>query len=348
MNKDLEAINNFLAWLLQNSTPTEVSSGKGSTRGTGWDDASAADTQFNPLDPLESEEVVALPIDPTDSNYFSFSEMSSFRPGDIPAVQDRFHTLLKRRLRTEIELKPPLFPWESGVYEYESEVPDMVSSGLVPTTPWVTQLKNLNLPVPMPEAVLARLFDRCQEIVQSSLQEGVRLVRAVETFFPGHAQALNDLAAPVIQFANVRDGEKGKYSSPAPGFPSDYEAATKPQQMVLSLLAAHEIMTSLTLAVSPNRPKAERQWITNFGPLTLSVEYPVSTGQLRVQAQLPCAGSIRLQGGEAQATAQRSALGYLSVELFDVSPEQLYTLDVRLGLDQPPLVFVVQPTLDEV
>ncbi|HEY9619111.1 MAG TPA: hypothetical protein V6C78_02020, partial [Crinalium sp.] len=80
--------------------------------------------------------------------------------------------------------------------------------------------------------------------------------------------------------------------------------------------------------------------------LTLSVEYPVSTGQLRVHAQLPNAGSIRLEGGESQATAQRSTLGSLSVELFDVAPNQSYTLEVRLGIDQTPLVFVVQPTLD--
>ncbi|NJR51387.1 MAG: hypothetical protein HC780_19205 [Leptolyngbyaceae cyanobacterium CSU_1_3] len=34
------------------------------------------------------------------------------KPGEIPAVQDRFHALLKRRLQFEIEQKPPLFPWE--------------------------------------------------------------------------------------------------------------------------------------------------------------------------------------------------------------------------------------------
>ncbi|HEY9625469.1 MAG TPA: hypothetical protein V6C78_34435 [Crinalium sp.] len=347
MNKDLEAINNFLAWLLQSTTSTEMSSGESSMRGTGWSDSTAADLQFDSIDPLDSEEIRVLPTDLAGSTPFSFPEMSSFRPGDIPAVQDRFHTLLKRRLRSEIERKPPLFPWESEVYEYESEVPDLVPSGLVPTTPWVTQLKNLNLPVPMPEAVLAQLFERCQELVQSSLQEGVKLVRAVESFFPGHAQALNNLAplAMAVQ-REAKDGDQPKYPTPAPGFPSHYEVATQPQQMVLSLLAAREIMDSLKLVASPARPKAERQWITNFGPLTLSVEYSVSSEQLRVHAQLPNAGNIRIEGGEAQATAQRSTLGALSVELFDVAPNQTYTLEVRLGVDQVPLVFVVQPKLD--
>jgi hypothetical protein len=342
MNKDLEAINNFLAWLLQNSTPAESSSGKGSIQGTSWDTTNAAETQFNQIDPLDSEEIVALPTDPTGSNHFSFSETSSFRPGDIPAVQDRFHTLLKRRLRTEIERKPPLFPWESEVYDYESEVPDLVSAGLVPATPWITQLKNLDLPIPMPEAVLAQLFNRCQEIVQSSLREGVKLVQAVESLFPGHAQTLNQMAGVVL----TAPARSLKSTTPAPGFPVNYEAATQPQQMVLSLLAAREIMNSLTLNVSSSQPKTERQWITNFGPLTLSVEYPVS-GQLRVHGHFPCSGSISLQGAEAQATAKRASAGVLSVELFDVSLDQVYPLEVRLGGDQAPLVFAIQPTSDE-
>ncbi|UBF29401.1 hypothetical protein K9N68_17125 [Kovacikia minuta CCNUW1] len=44
-----------------------------------------------------------------------------FELGEIPAVQDRFYSLLKQRLQTEIQQNPPLFPWETEVNDYETE-----------------------------------------------------------------------------------------------------------------------------------------------------------------------------------------------------------------------------------
>jgi hypothetical protein len=342
MNKETEAINQFLAWLLQNPHPTASTSSGEHFVENGRAGSETADLQFDDLDLLDSEAVMALPNDSDESNPFSIPKISSFQPGDNPAVQDRFHTLLKRRLRTEIERRPPLFPWETEVYDYQAETPDWADAKLVPATLWVAQLHNLNLPIPMPEAVLSQLFERCQEMLQSSLREGAKLVRVVETLFPDHSQTLNQLAGLVLT-SPARSPLRSL--QPAPGFPTDYEAATQPQQMVLSLLAAREIMNSLTLTVSPNQPQTERQWITDAGPLLLKAEYPSATGQIRVHSQLPCSGSLRIQGNEAQVVAQRSNPGSLSVELFDVAPNCIYPLEVRLANpDQPPIVFAVRPT----
>ncbi len=346
MNRESEAINKFLAWLLQDPNKGVIPSGQSPVHGAELDDLDAASLQFDEIDPLDSEDIRALSTESSGSNRFSFQETPLFYPGDRSAVQDRFHSLLKRRLRSEIERKPPLFPWETEVYEYDSETPDWATSDLVPATPWITQLQNLNVPIPMPENVLSQLFDRCLEVVQSSLREGTKLVQAVEGLFPGNTPALNQLAGLVLT-----SPARSPLRSPeiASRLPEDYSTATPSQQMVVSMLAAREILETLTLSVSPNEPRAERQWNTTAGPLQLTAEYPSPTGQLRIQSQLPCSGSLRFQGAEAQSIAERSSPGSLSVELFDLAPNQIYPLEIRLaGSEQTPIVFVVHPTTSDV
>lgn len=340
MNNYSEAIEEFLAWLLQDSTPTvSTPSGKGSIRGTGVRESGTADMPFEEPDPLNSEEtsvnLSALP----EANRYSFQAKQSFEPGDQPAVQDRFHSLLKRRLQAEIERNPPLFPWESELCDYESDIAEPVSSGF-----WLSQLSHLNLPVPVPQPVLSQLFEQCQQVVHSSLREGAKLVQAVESLFPGHTTTLNQLAGLVIT-APARSGAIAPQRPLVnPNF-AGYEQATPPQQMVLSLLAAREILTSLTLEVSANQPTAERQWLTAPGTLTLTVNYLPQSKQLRVQCQLPASGTLRVQSGEAQNTAQRSTPGCLGVEVFDVAANQVYPVEIYLaGMNEPPIIFAIYPT----
>jgi hypothetical protein len=339
MNSDSEAINQFLAWLLQASKPTVAEpSGDSSIAGTEPVNSGAEKPQLHHLDPLDSEELDELLADLSDSNHFSIEEIPLFNPGEISTVQDRFHTLLKRRLRAEIEQKPPLFPWETQISDYESEVPDWNSRQLVPAHIWSTQLQTLNLPVPMPEDLLARLFTRCQEFVQASLQEGVKLVRVVEEFFPGNSQALNQLAGLVL-VSPLRSGSAVLSSTI-----SRYEAATQAQQMALSLIAAREIFNTMTLTVSPDQPKVERQWQTPLGLLTLQAEAVSHPGHLRIQGQLPCSGSLQFQSEYVQASTQRTNPGCLMVEVFDLEPNQVYSLEVRLAnSDDKPLLFAVHP-----
>ncbi len=338
MNRNSEALQNLFAWLLQ-APPTDASNpdGDSSSPGKTTGNDGIEDLELTDSDPLDSEEVSPL---------FSGCSASEGIPpdrggqqlkmGEIPAVQDRFFSLLKRQLKTEIQRTPPLFPWESDVLEY----PDYLLEEQVPERLWAAQLHKLNLPVRLPENILAQLLDRCADLVDSGLREGAKLVRAVEALFPDEPQALNYWADLVLRPAP-------RSARPETDFPEAYESATPTQQMVLSLMAAREIMGNLTLNVSPSQRKEERQWLTGAGMLALEVEYRLAEQfpSLRVSSQLPCGGSLVFRCGQSQATAQRPDPGSLSVEVFDPQPGQTYSLEVRFhDLEQKPLMLAVCPT----
>ncbi len=348
MNNDIEA-NQLLAWLLKDLTPTSITpSGTPSgnpSHGAGENELDAANLRSDHIHLFDSKKIHPALGELQESDDFLFQDSPLSRPGEIPAVQDRFYSLLRRRLRDEVARKPPLFPWETEVLEYESEYSDLLAPELVPTTVWAAQLPTFNLPVPMPDGLMNRLFDQCQQLIRSSLREGEKLVQVVESLFPGHAPALNELAGYVLA-SPARSGGAAAAVRSLPtqdaGFPSHYSAATAPQQMVLSLVAAREILNSLTLVVTANQPKVERQWHTTAGVLRLQAAW-VETGCVRVRCVLPCAGQIQSKGNDVEAVAQRPNPGALSIELIDLVPEQIYPLEVHLTLPgMPVLTFAVQ------
>jgi hypothetical protein len=367
MNNDTEAINNLLAWLLQNPHPANIQpSGKASSPTAGQDDIALNDrsadnqsvdptgtTELQSLDPLDSEEIEALLPDLIESGTFPFEE-SLFRSGE-PLVQDRFYNLMKHRLRAEIEQNPPRFPWEIEALDYEeqAEVMQAVAQAAAAAPLWSTQLQTLSLPVPMPDAVLAQLFDHCQSIVQLSLKEGAKLVQAVVELFPNKADSLNHLAGLVLT-TPYRSGSSLPQSGaqpgiqPSAGFPSHYDQATEPQQMALSLIAARTILEATTFRLSASQPKVERQWQTAIGLLTLEAQYIPQEHRVRIFGQLPGQGGIYLKGKAAEAVAQCAHAGELGVELSQLEPNQTYSLTVHLNnTEQPPLVFAVCPTTED-
>ena len=279
----------------------------------------------------------------TSSTQSHVGDTVSFEFGEMSAVQDRFHALLKRRLRDEIERNPPLFPWESDLCDYEPEVLDWEPTQLVPVSIWLKQVQE-RLPVPMSDQLLADLFSRCQDVVHGSLQQGVKLVQAVESLFPGQEQTLNYLARLVLT-PSFRDGSDKLRTE---GFPSHYDVATPEQQMALSLIAVSEILESLTLHVSATSPNATRQWATSTGDIQVSVQYQdqhqgQQVSRLRVESLVPCPGHLTLQGMAGETMTHRDEAGCMSVELFDVEPNQTYRLTVQLADGaKSPLVFSIQ------
>ncbi|MEP0870710.1 hypothetical protein NDA01_12945 [Trichocoleus desertorum AS-A10] len=370
MTKNPESFSEeLLAWLLQDSNSAEFSTETGANSINSGNQAQVeplASSQANPAVNYKSNSPELADLDPLDSEGIDFaltnsSEVPAFsphsgsqslKPGEILTVQDRFHALLKRRLQTEIQRHPPLFPWESEVYAYEPDQVDSTVVGQVPRRLWAAQLRNLSVPVALPEAVLAQLLDQCQDLLQTSLREGAKLVRAVETLFPGHTQTLNDLAGMVLVSparSGTLDAQMGSsLLETSTKFPDSYEAATPKQQMALSLLAAREILSSLTLSISASQSCLERQWLTAAGLLTLEIRYqPQAEPRLRVQGRLPSGGSLKLQGRSTQSAASRSQPGCISVEVFDPQPNQTYPLTVEFyDQEQEPLVFVIQPLSD--
>ncbi|MDJ0555382.1 MAG: hypothetical protein QNJ68_13255, partial [Microcoleaceae cyanobacterium MO_207.B10] len=209
---------------------------------------------------------------------------------------------------------------------------------------WASQMQNLRWglrPIPLTESIFAELLENCQEMAKSSLRSGSKLVRAVDSLFPGQTQSLNDLAGLVLA-GPARDGELN------PNQIDNYNAATPKQQMLLSLLAAQEIISSLTLNCDLNQSLVKRQWQTALGWIQIEAEYYISQDKsspsLKVKVQLPEAASIELEGKKVKATAERSDPGNLCVELFDPEPGQIYQLVIRFSnWEQKSLKFAVFP-----
>ncbi|MGG6294597.1 hypothetical protein ACQ4M4_09245 [Leptolyngbya sp. AN02str] len=249
-------------------------------------------------------------------------------------MQDRFYALLKRKLRTEIESNPPLFPWESEMLEYEAE-PTALQI-------WLQQLRSLNLPTTLPESVLERLLGQCQVMMQSSLREGAKLVKVVETLFPNQDQTLNDLAGWVLT-APARSPNATLPNMQDVGFPSEYDAATETQKMALSLMAAREILDALTFKLSATQPQITREWQTGAGPLCLTAE-KVSAGTVMVKVALPCAGTVVFLGNDGKESIyQQTTAGDAVVTQVDLEVGQSYPLNVQLAqTDEPGLTFAIQ------
>ena len=348
-NRDAEAFErHFLDWILQTPANTSIEDEENLSRlppsaewGDTEDNSGVEYWEWDEPDPLEHP-VGAYSNAPAQPPTF----------GEIPTVQDRFQTLLKERLRAEIESNPPLFPWETEVQSYDHDYPDDATPQWVPPLHlWTPQLQNLRwgrLPIPIAQGVFAQLLEPCQELVMSSLREGAKLVRAVDGLFPGQSQELNEFAGLVLRGA--MRGDSSQKVLDLEDFPN-YEVATIDQQMVLSLIAAREIIDSLTLNCPVNKPPVSREWLTGLGSLTLEAQY-LSNGDreqpipsLRVECQFPGGGSLDLKGGDAEATAQRPNSGHLSVELFDPQPDKIYSLEVRFqNFDARPLMFAIRPT----
>lgn len=264
--------------------------------------------------------------------------------GEIPAVQDRFHALLKRRLLQEAERRPPLFPWEKDVADYESEAACDPVPALVAPSVWMTQIRHFDLPMPMPEAVMTELLARCQAILFSSLREGAKLVRAVDSLFPTQEQLLNTVAGYVMVSPARSSAAKLQDLAIEAGaeLPNSFDDAIETQQMALSLLAAREIMSTLTLTVSTAQPQSEREWITELGAFTLRTRYqPGETPRLRIEAELPCGGSLQFQGKDVRSLVDRDDAGRLSLDIQEFDIRQIYPLEVRLG-EQDLLTFAIK------
>ncbi|NEO53710.1 MAG: hypothetical protein F6K54_11840 [Okeania sp. SIO3B5] len=333
-NKQVETFeDNFFDWLLGPNSQ-EISNVEENQKSiqNGKKEIRVQELEWEELDPLDSEEI----------DYPYEHESQPLTAGEVPTVYNRFETVLQKRLRTKIESKPPRFPWENNLVNYDAEYPDVeVSNWFSPINLWASQMKNIKwgkLNIPLTENVFAQLLQSCQE-VPSDLLPGSRLVRAVNSLFPNQSQSLNDLAGLVL-VGGTRDGEliSGRITS--------YNTATPKQQMLLSLLAAQEIISSLNLTCHLNQSVTKRQWQTALGWVSIEAEYYVpqdcSSACLKIKGKLPEAANFQLQGEGVEATAERSDAGTLCVELFNPQPDGTYQLIIKFFDWEQSLKFVVR------
>ncbi len=351
MNSDLYQdpdflANQFLDWLLEKSAPSSFPTPEGGQN----QEMSAQDADYLlsnanasalsddiafAVDPLDWEELEMNLSNPDDA----IQNFQSLDMGEIPQVQTRFQTLLKRKLQREIELRPPLFPWETELSDYEPEYRDARERKLVPLNQgsWLPQLANLQLLVPMPEQVLSQLLESCSEAMQLAKPQPAQLVNALSNLFPNQQQSLNDLAL-VASFGLPRGTELDSSLI--------YEEASTRQQMVLSVLAAKKIMDNLTLNLSPEQSTREQEWQTSAGVVTIQAAYEpsrVEDSSLKVRVKLPRGGSVSLGTPEASTKAERTYPGYVSVELCDWQSGINYPLEICLPQgEQKPLTFTIK------
>ena len=123
--------------------------------------------------------------------------------------------------------------------------------------------------------------------------------------------------------------------------------ATPTQQMQLSLLAARQILNGLTLSLNLSGPVVHREWLTRAGKLIVEANYYIrdAVSCLEIQAQMPCAGRLKLTGDAQEAIAQRENPGSLTVELSDIQALQTYPLAIEFPTESTtPLILAVCPT----
>ncbi|MBD2545360.1 hypothetical protein [Planktothricoides raciborskii] len=403
MNRDNEAFENFeecdrlegrfLEWLKTDAIsrrahPLSIP-GDNHLQGSSFPKSSADDPalwEVDDFDPLLSEELQFLPIsemgsairhaprtdcESSDGAGHSVSDVDQlFRPGDTPVISERSQTIIKSRLRTEIEHHPPLFPWETEIVDYEPESIDFPQGNLVPSifngkSPgnqigfWAHQLPYMNSLEGMPQDLLTQLLEQCTQAVKSNLREWAKLVDVVEkTLFPGRLWELNQIANRLSIAQQHRSSltidPSVKQKTGEVNGEISYELATPNQQMLMSLLAAREIMGNLTLELSSTKPRVEREWLTALGLLTLEISYYPRmknvSSVVKVAATLPCGGSVRLSNGQSQTKSERANPGELSIELCvseaiasaNRDLEQNYLLEVHLNNpEQNSLTFAV-------
>lgn len=280
-------------------------------------------------DPLDAEDEAFMQVSPSDQGHL-FIGIPVNHLGDLSAVQDRFQALLKRRLRMEIERRPPLFPWEKEFLDYPEYFSEEVSRSL-----WLAQLRQLSIPTVLPDEVLVTLLERCQDIAQQPLKSGLKLIQAVEVLFPDQAQTLDHVARMVLTPAY-------RSQRTLDTLQIDYDQANPQQQVALTMLAAQEILSALALSISKDEPNLEREWLTSYGLMQLNVSYDVQ-GHISIRATLPSVGYLRLVDLNQDLRAEQAQTGELLLTIEAPQPDHSYLLEV--GMLEPPNVRPLQFTL---
>ena len=371
MKNDSDNIRNLLLWLLPKFHPTfSFPSGNGlhtseaSATKANQSEVGSDATSMKPAPPQGSMDIspemprpsTLSSAAPSDMATPKFSKASrdayrevisqgassqttqSFNFGEIHAVQERFHNLLKQRFLLEYENNPPLFPWESEVAEYPADVADLEPAVV---SLWDAHLSELPVPKLLPAPLLKALFGRCQAIAQMPVKQGVRLVRAVEELFPDQLDILEPIADMVLvpAYRSADAATRAALTQELTAVAEDYDSALPEQQVALSMLAAQEILGALTLSLTAKQPNETRLWMTDKGALNLTATY--AEGALAVSVALPAGGQVNLKGDDVAQQVTRLRPGSLDVVLTDLTIGRTYVLKILLTGEAAPLSFAI-------
>ncbi len=257
----------------------------------------------------------------TDPSGPQLPQQSNPNHGEIPTVENRLHKLIKDRMQIEIADRLPLFPWESSLMDYETELDSPL---------WLPQL--LQLPYRVPEDILVRILQACLSVVANLEPQVAKLVKAVDFLFPGDI----DLSDRAYQVMPVRDA--GEVLSAD----LDYTTADYTQQKLISLLTAKEILQRLTLVVGARQRQQHKQWQTSSGNIDILLQYVESPGRARLEVWLPNGGRITIATPTSPISVDSNCSGRWTSELTNLVPGRLYPLTIQLSqAEQVPLRFAI-------
>ncbi len=337
MKSDADTIRNFLLGLLEHfsridsspSGPVDDLTGTSISISSSPEQTISASTASTNTDDSAVVESSSAFTHPPSTEIPPISEL-----GELPSVQDHFQTVLKRRLQLEISQNPPRFPWESNVIDYPVELAEANAQA------WLLQLQSLPLPTALPDDILAGLLSRCQELLAESLQPGVRLVKAVENLFPDQPQAMDQIAGLVLANATVRSTATRDATALKTAFPDGYAGANPQQQVTLAMLAAKDILDTLTLNLTPEAPVQQREWLTTEGNVTITAHYqPGTVNQISLSVDVPCASQMTMPTSEQTVTQARPGILNLTLPEPTVGT---YPVEISFsGTDAVPLTFTI-------
>jgi hypothetical protein len=256
---------------------------------------------------------------------------------DLSMVEQRFHEILKRRLTLQTESHLPLYPWESKIQEYPTEITDKSFRSKVPF--W---FPDLALPIKIPVNHLNQILEACIEIIDSFGPQALQTVRVVKQIFADQLSLdqlnfLEDQAgiinlAGVTRSAAILEKNTENYG--------DYEDCTWQQQMTVSLLAAQRILSALTLNLSSFEPSLTKEWATDEGKITVKADYIKENRQLDVIINTFCEGEISWHNQEQNLTVRCNNSEATVIHFYDVEPETVYPINIDLS--QNNLTFVLK------
>jgi hypothetical protein len=258
---------------------------------------------------------------------------------DFSIVEQRFHEILKRRLTSEIESRLPLYPWESEIKEYPTEIKDKVFSSKTPL--W---FPDLALPIKFPVKFIDQLLEACVQIIDSFEPQPLQMVKVVSQLFADQLSLdqlnfLQDQAgiinlAGVTRSATVLEKNREDYGN--------YEDCTWQQQMTVSLLAAQQILSALTLPLSSLQSSLTKEWTTPKGKITVKADYVAENKQLNVIINTSFEGEISWQNRGENVTVSCNNSEATVIHFYDVEPETVYPINIRLAENNLTFVLKVE------
>ena len=241
---------------------------------------------------------------------------------DFSIVENRFQEILKQRLSIEIENNPPLFPWETEILEYPTEIYDEVSQ-----PKFSLWFQEIALPIQFPTEVFSELIEACFNMFDSFSPQPIQMVNAVSKIFPGELSFLNDQATILAVAGANRGVETLEKKIALDNNLQDYDNCSKEQKMTFSLLAAQKILNALTLHLSIAQPSITREWELETGKIILKAEYLASSEKIRVEINVSEDGEITWENNSLKC----NSLEPIIFDLNQVKTQKIYPIKIQLS-----------------